>query len=89
MEQLTTPPKRPPGRPKGSQNKLQVEAKEVIAAAAACLGGTSRLIAWVNEDPKNEHAFWATIYPKLLPLTVTANGTLSINWPVSVPKIES
>ena len=47
------------------------------------------MILWAKEDPKNEYAFWATIYPKLLPLTVTANGTLTINWPVGVPTIES
>jgi hypothetical protein len=46
------------GRPKGS-----VE-----------LGGASRLIAWAQEDPANERAFWATIYPKLLPLQVNGAG---------------
>lgn len=63
-------PKRGPGRPKGSPNKLGKAAKEVIAAAAEELGGQARLVAWVKEDPKNEGAFWGSIYPKLLPLTV-------------------
>lgn len=59
-----------PGRPKGSPNKIGKEAKEVIAEAAVRLGGVNRLLEWCQEDKKNEHAFWATIYPKLLPLTL-------------------
>jgi hypothetical protein len=63
-----------PGRPKGSLNKTTATAKEAIALAAEGLGGTDRLIAWAKEDPKNEHAFWATIYPKLLPLQVSGEN---------------
>lgn len=61
-------PKRGPGRPKGSQNKVGKAAKEVIAAAAEGLGGLDRLVEWAKSAPENERAFWATIYPKLLPL---------------------
>lgn len=63
-----------PGRPKGSQNKVGKEAKEVIAAAAAELGGEKRLIAWAKKDAKNEYAFWTTIYPKLIPVTLSGSG---------------
>lgn len=63
-----------PGRPKGSQNKVTKAAKEAIAEAAEQLGGTSRLVAWAKEDAQNERAFWATIYPKLLPLQVSGEG---------------
>lgn len=63
-----------PGRPKGSENRMTKTAKEAIALAAEGLGGTDRLIAWAKEDPLNERAFWATIYPKLLPLQVTGPG---------------
>jgi hypothetical protein len=38
------------------------------------LGGTDRLIAWAQEDPLNERAFWSSIYPKLLPLQVAGPG---------------
>ena len=65
------------GRPKGSQNKSTVAAKEAIALAAQGLGGTDRLIAWAQEDPLNERAFWSSIYPKLIPLDVTASITVS------------
>ncbi|MBK7459896.1 MAG: hypothetical protein IPJ42_16280 [Betaproteobacteria bacterium] len=37
-----------------------------------------RLIAWAQQDPLNERAFWASIYPKLLPLTVNANATITV-----------
>lgn len=62
------------GRPKGSPNKVGKEAKEVIAAAAEGIGGLERLMAWVKEAPENERAFWASIYPKLLPLTLHGAG---------------
>lgn len=62
-----------PGRPKGSPNKVAKAAKEVIAEAAERLGGVDRVVVWAKEDPKNESAFWSTIYPKLLPLQVNAN----------------
>jgi hypothetical protein len=61
------------GRPKGSANKTTKAAKDAIAEAAAKLGGTNRLVAWAKEDPLNERAFWATIYPKLLPLQVAGD----------------
>lgn len=62
------------GRPKGSPNKVTKAAKDAIAEAAEKLGGVNRLVTWAQEDAKNEHAFWATIYPKLLPLQVTGEG---------------
>lgn len=62
-----------PGRPKGVPNKTTQQAKEAIALAAEGLGGTERLIAWAQEDPLNERAFWSSIYPKLLPLQVAGD----------------
>ena len=71
-----------PGRPKGSVNKVGKAAKDAIAEAAEALGGTSRLVAWAQEDPANERAFWATIYPKLLPLQVAGEngGPVVFKW---------
>lgn len=66
--------KRGPGRPKGTPNKLGKAAKDVIAQAAEGLGGADRLLEWAKEAPENEKAFWATIYPKLLPLTVNGDS---------------
>lgn len=67
-------PARGPGRPKGAQNKTTAAAKAIIESAAKGLGGEKRLIAWAKEAPENERAFWATIFPKLLPLQVTGEG---------------
>jgi hypothetical protein len=58
------------GRPLGARNKTTLAAKEAIEAAAARLGGITRLVAWAKENPLNERVFWGTIYPKLLPLQV-------------------
>jgi hypothetical protein len=46
-------------------------AKDAIAEAAQKLGGTNRLAAWAKESAENEKAFWATIYPKLIPVQLT------------------
>lgn len=67
-----------PGRPKGVPNKQTTAVKEAIAAAAEGLGGTQRLIEWCKEEPANERAFWATIYPKLLPLQVNADVNATV-----------
>ncbi|MDB5692345.1 MAG: hypothetical protein JWO81_1408 [Alphaproteobacteria bacterium] len=48
--------------------RLSTPAREAIAAAAVDLGGVERLVAWVREDAKNESVFWASIFPKLIPL---------------------
>lgn len=73
MSNKITGRKAGPGRPKGSPNKTTSIAKDIIANAADRLGGIDRLVAWAKEDDKNEHTFWGTIYPKLLPLQVNAD----------------
>lgn len=65
------PPNAGKGRPKGALNKTTTSAKEAIALAAEGLGGADRLIAWAQEDPANEKAFWTSIYTKLLPVQVS------------------
>jgi hypothetical protein len=65
----------PNGRPVGSKNKVQLIAKEVIADAAARLGGAEGLAKWAMKTNKNRSIFWSSIYPRLLPVQVTgANG---------------
>lgn len=61
------------GRPKGSVNKTTATAKEIIAQASDMLGGVDRLVAWAKEAPENERAYWAQIFPKLLPLQVAGD----------------
>lgn len=62
-----------PGKPKGALSKTTKTAKEAIALAAEGLGGVNRLIAWAQEDPLNERSFWASIYPRLLPVQVSGD----------------
>ena len=82
MDDLKTPEigkgKAGPGRPKGLLNRTTRAAKEAIALAADELGGAERMVAWVKEDPKNEHSFWTTIYPKLIPIDTNINGNLNL-----------
>ena len=68
-----------PGRPPGTPNKVGAAAKQVIAEAAEKLGGVDRLVEWAQEDPANEKAFWASVYPKLLPLTVAGDPENPLN----------
>jgi hypothetical protein len=68
-----------PGRPKGSPNKVTKAAKDIIADAADRLGGVERLVAWAKEDAQNERAYWAQIFPKLLPLQVNADVSATIS----------
>lgn len=62
------------GRPKGVPNKTTASAKQMIEAAAEGLGGADRMIAWAKEAPENERAFWATVFPKLIPVQVNGPG---------------
>ena len=62
------------GRPKGSPNKIAKAAKDAIAEAAEALGGAERMVEWVLSDPANEKAFWTTIYPKLVPVTLSGDA---------------
>ncbi|MFG6591274.1 hypothetical protein [Sulfitobacter sp. 1A12157] len=66
------------GRPKGSKNKTTATAKSIIEETADRLGGANRLVKWAQEAPENERAFWATIYPKLLPLQVNADVATTV-----------
>lgn len=73
MSNKITGGKAGPGRPKGSRNKVTGIAKDIIAEAADRLGGVERLVDWAKEAPENERAYWAQIFPKLLPLQVAGD----------------
>ena len=68
------------GSRKGVPNKVTAAAKSVIAEAAEKLGGVQRLVDWAKEDPENESKFWATIYPKLIPMQVTGEDGAPIRY---------
>jgi hypothetical protein len=67
------PPNAGKGRPKGALNKTTKAAKDAIALAAEGLGGAERLQEWALESPENERAFWVSIYPKLIPVTLAGD----------------
>lgn len=70
------------GRTKGTPNRTTQAAKDAIALVAEGLGGSNRMLQWVQEDPLNERMFWKDIYPKLLPLQVTGEGGAPLMPPV-------
>ena len=72
------------GRAKGTPNKTTIAAKDAIAFAAAGLGGAQRLVDWAKEDPKNESAFWISVYPKLLPLQIQGDAENPLQAKVTV-----
>jgi hypothetical protein len=62
------------GRRKGVPNTTTTAIKKMIECAAMKLGGVERLCEWAKEDPRNEFAFWCTIWPRLLPLQIAGTG---------------
>ena len=61
-----------PGRPKGSQNKVTAELKDMILGALANAGGVDYLTERA-QDPKTASAF-LTLVGKTLPMTVKGPG---------------
>lgn len=61
-----------PNQGKRGPDKMQRDVREAILIVADKLGGPDRMLAWAQEDPKNEQLFWGSIYPKLLPKDVKA-----------------
>lgn len=81
------PPNAGKGRPKGSLNKTTAAAKTIISEVANRLGGADRMLEWAKESPDNEKVFWASIYPRLLPLEVNASGSFTVNLPKHTGKL--
>lgn len=61
-----------PGRPKGAQNKVNRELKEMILGALDQAGGVDYLTAKAN-DPRTAAAFLGLV-GKVLPMTVQGSG---------------
>lgn len=73
------------GRPKGVPNKLTQEVKAVIIEVATGLGGAAGMLKWTKQDPKNEAAFWTSIYPRIAPLDVKTTGEVELIHKYAVP----
>lgn len=74
------------GRKAGTPNKVSREAKDAIAEAAEKLGGSERLVNWAKEAPENEKAFWSTIYPKLIGVSISGSLSASLVVKSGVPR---
>jgi hypothetical protein len=64
--------KKGPGRPKGAQNKVSKELKEMILEALDGAGGVDYLEKRAN-DPRTAAAFLGLV-GKVLPMTLTGTG---------------
>lgn len=67
-----------PGRPKGLQNKVTRDLKDMILGALDAAGGQAYLQRQAEENPK----VFCTLVGKVLPLQVNQNldGKLEITW---------
>jgi hypothetical protein len=54
--------------------RTTVSVRQAIAEAAAAIGGTDRLVAWIRKSDKHETIFWSSIWPRLLPFKVEGSG---------------
>ena len=62
------------GRKKGVPNRTTVLAKQAIANAFDELGGTEGLVKWAKSDGDNLKVFYATIWPKIIPVQTELTG---------------
>jgi hypothetical protein len=65
-------PQKPPGRPKGSRNKVTNTAKENIIAVFTRLGGTAEMAKWAED---NQTEFYK-LYARLIPTEI--EGSLNV-----------
>ena len=72
--------RKPPGRPKGTPNKLPGTVKENIVCVFTRLGGTAAMARWAEE---NQTEFYK-IYAKLLPTDVNLGGEVAVKLSVTL-----
>jgi hypothetical protein len=65
-----------PGKAAGTLNKMTLSARQIIDDAFEGIGGTARLIAWINKSPKNESAWWNNIWVRTLPQSATVRAAI-------------
>jgi hypothetical protein len=64
------------GRATGTPNKITLSARQIINDAFEGIGGTERLIKWINKSEKNEAAWWNNIWVRTLPLSATVRSEI-------------
>ena len=66
----------PNGRPPGKSKTTTL--KEAFMEAFDQVGGTSRIVKWVNSDPENEKSFFSLI-ARMLPSEANVSVQIDIN----------
>lgn len=67
------------GRPKGAQNRVQKELREMILGALNDAGGQSYLVAQAHAEPKSFLALIAKVVPKEVIAQVDTSVVLTIS----------
>jgi len=72
------------GRPRGSLNKTTRAARDTIDEVFEGLGGVRGMLEWARTNTHTKTLFYASVYPKMLPLKVHKNldvsGQLAAKW---------
>ncbi len=73
-------PRRGPGRPKGSPNKLPASVKEAILKAGEAAGGAEGLVGYLTTQAIQNPGPFLSLLGKILPMQVTGeqDGPLQI-----------
>lgn len=73
---------KPPGRPKGTPNRITAEVREVFAKAFHSLqlneAEPYHLVSWAKKNPKEFYQLASKLIPA--ELSGTFNGSLTIRW---------
>ncbi len=62
------------GRKRGQLMQRTIDTREVLHIAFNRIGGVDRLEQWIKEDPRNEFAFFTSMWPRLLPVRIEGQG---------------
>jgi hypothetical protein len=77
-------PRRGPGRPKGSPNKLPASVKEAILKAGEAAGGDDGLVGYLRKQAIENPGPFLSLLGKVLPLQVGGEGggpiVLKMRW---------
>jgi hypothetical protein len=65
-----------PGRAKGSLNRQTVSTRQIIDDVFHGIGGTQRMIDWINKSSKNEAAWWNNIWARTIPQSASVNASI-------------
>lgn len=79
-------PKRGPGRPPGSPNKITADIRDAILKAFEEVGGSAYLVAQANSNPQAFMALLGKILPKDMTLSGPDGGAVVIKRIIIDPK---